>query len=134
MRRNKTDRTDAEALARSDALRCKFPSVPVKSVAQQTLVALHRIRDQWMTTRTARINTLRGILREQGLLLPAGAGPALRAIPAILEDAETPLANSLCHMISLIYEEVRQLEARIRRARAGAACGGRRRSGGHSTA
>ena len=80
--------------------------MPVKSVAQRTLVALHRIRDQWMTTRTARINALRGILREQGLLLPAGAGPALRAIPGILEDAETPLAHSLCHMITLIYEEV----------------------------
>ncbi len=64
-----------------------------------------------MATRTARINTLRGILREQGVLLPAGAGPALRAIPAILEDADKSLANPLCRMISLIYQEVRQLEA-----------------------
>src|SRR4029453_16909885 len=69
---------------------------------------------QWMTTRTARINALRGILREQGLLLPAGAGPALHAIPVILEDAETPLATPLCHMIGLIYEEVQQLEDCIR--------------------
>jgi transposase len=79
VRRNKTDRTDAEALL--EATRSgQIPSVAVKSVAQQTVLALHRIRDQWMTTRTARINALRGILREQGLLLPAGAGPALRAI------------------------------------------------------
>ena len=113
VRRNKTDRTDAEALL--EAIRSgEIPSVPVKGVAQQTLVALHRIRNQWMTTRTGRINALRGILREQGLLLPAGAGPALRAIPGILEDAETPLAPSLCHMITLIYEEVRQLEDGIR--------------------
>ena len=70
VRRNKTDRTDAEALL--EATRSgQIPSVPLKSVAQQTLVALHRLRDQWITTRTARINTLRGILREQGLLLPA---------------------------------------------------------------
>src|SRR4029079_14544079 len=34
--------------------------------------------------------------------------------PAILEDADTPLANSLCHMMSLIYTEVRQVEDRIR--------------------
>jgi transposase len=87
--------------------------VPVKSVAQQTLVALHRIRAQWMATRTARINTLRGLLREQGVLLPAGAGPALRAIPALVEDAETALANPLCRMIALIYEEVRELETCI---------------------
>lgn len=112
VRRNKTDRTDAEALL--EATRSgQIPSVAVKSVAQQTVLALHRIREQWMTTRTARINTLRGILREQGLLLPAGAGPALRAIPAILEDAETPLANSLSRMIAVMHEEIRQLDACI---------------------
>jgi transposase len=112
VRRNKTDRTDAEALL--EATRSgQIPSVPVKSVAQQTLVALHRIREQWMATRTARINTLRGILREQGVLLPAGAGPALRAIPALLEDAENALADPLCRTIALVYEEVRQLEACI---------------------
>ena len=66
-----------------------------------------------MATRTARINNLRGILREQGVLLPAGAGPALRAIPANLEEAEGSLANPLCRMISLIYQEMRQLEAYI---------------------
>ena len=112
VRRNKTDRTDAEALL--EATRSgQIPTVPVKSVAQQTLVALHRIRAQWMATRTARINALRGILREQGVLLPAGAGPALRAIPALLEEAETTLANPLCRMVSLISEEVRKLDACI---------------------
>ena len=112
VRRNKTDRTDAEALL--DATRSgEIPSVPVKSVAQQAVVALHRIRQQWMATRTARINALRGILREQGVLLPAGAGPALRAIPAILEDAENALGSPLCRTISLIVDEVRQLDAGI---------------------
>jgi transposase len=109
VRRNKTDRTDAEALL--EAVRSgQIPSVPVKSVAQQTLVGLHRIRDQWMTTRTARINTVRGLLRDQGILLPAGAGPAMRAIPALLEDAAAPLARQLCRMLALLYEEIRQLE------------------------
>jgi transposase len=112
VRRNKTDRTDAEALL--EAIRSgEIPSVPVKSVGQQTLVALHRVRDQWMATRTARINTLRGILREQGVLLPAGAGPAMRAIPAVVEDADAPIAESVRHMISLMHDEIRTLEQRI---------------------
>ena len=68
-----------------------MPSVPVKRIEQQALVALHRVREQWMTTRTARINTLRGILREHGILLPAGARAALQAVPTILDDAETAL-------------------------------------------
>lgn len=66
-----------------------------------------------MTTLTARINTVRGILREQGILLPAGAGPALRALPAILENAEISLANPLCRTIASMYDEVRQLEHSI---------------------
>jgi len=61
-------------------------------------------------TRTARINAVRGLLREQGVLLPTGAGPAVRAIPAILEDADAPLSAPLCRMIALVYEEIRQLE------------------------
>jgi len=43
VRRNKTDRTDAEALLEA-ARSGQMPAVPVKSVAQQTLVGLHRIR------------------------------------------------------------------------------------------
>ena len=64
VRRNKTDRADAEAIL--EATRSgEIPRVPVKRVEQQALVALHRVREQWMTTRTARINVLRGLLREQ---------------------------------------------------------------------
>ena len=47
VQRNKTDRADAEALLeahRNERIR----EVPVKSVAQQTLAALHRLRSAWM--------------------------------------------------------------------------------------
>jgi transposase len=112
VRRNKTDRADAEAIleaVRSGAL----PSVPVKRVEQQALVALHRVREQWMTTRTARINTLRGILREHGLLLPAGARAALHAVPLILDAAETALPMHLRVVLASVHEEIRAIEARI---------------------
>ncbi len=112
VRRNKTDRADAEAIL--EAVRSgQVPSVPVKRVEQQALVALHRVREQWMTTRTARINALRGILREHGMLLPAGARAALQAVPAILEDAATRAARHLCRVLASVHEEVRAIEARI---------------------
>ena len=112
VRRNKTDRADAEAIL--EAVRSgEMPSVPVKRIEQQALVALHRVREQWMTTRTARINTLRGILREHGLLLPAGARAALQAVPTILEDAETALPLHLRTVLASVHEEVRAIEARI---------------------
>jgi transposase len=112
VRRNKTDRADAEAIL--EAVRSgEMPSVPVKRVEQQALVAVHRVREQWMTTRTARINTLRGLLREQGMLLPAGARAALQAVPALLDDADVPLPMHLRSVLASVYEEVRGIEQRI---------------------
>ncbi len=108
VRRNKTDRADAEAIRSGE-----IPRVPVKRVEQQALVALHRVREQWMTTRTARINVLRGLLREQGLLLPAGACAALRALPVLLDEAATVLPRHLRQVLTSVHEEVRAIEARI---------------------
>tara|TARA_B100001971_G_C18188984_1_gene537410 strand:+ start:85 stop:1173 length:1089 start_codon:yes stop_codon:yes gene_type:complete len=112
VRRNKTDRTDAAALL--EAVRSgEIPTVPVKRVEQQALVALHRVRAQWMRTRTARLNALRGLLREHGILLPAGPRAALRAVLVILDAADAPLPTHLRQVLASVHAEVRDLEARI---------------------
>jgi glyoxylase-like metal-dependent hydrolase (beta-lactamase superfamily II) len=72
---NKTDRADAAALI--EAVRCAdIQPVPVKTLEQQQVLALHRLRSQWMSTRHRYVNTLRGIPREFGVpiaqLLPLG--------------------------------------------------------------
>ena len=111
VRRNKTDQADAEALV--DAVRAeRIPAVPVKRVEQQALVGLHRVREQWVTTRTARINCLRGLLREHGLNLPAGAKTAVQAVPSLV-DAAAELPASLRHLVASVHEEIRALEVRI---------------------
>jgi transposase len=69
---NKTDGADAKALleaVRNEAIR----PVPVKSVDQHVLAGRHRLRSAWIATRTARLNTLRGLLRELGFAIPIGA-------------------------------------------------------------
>ena len=51
VRRNKTDRTDCEALL--EAMRCAgIHPVAIKSEDQQAVLALHRMRSPWMATRT----------------------------------------------------------------------------------
>jgi transposase len=111
-RGNKTDRTDADALL--EAVRSgRIVPVAIKTVAQQELVALHRIRAQWMASRTARINALRGFLRELGILLPRGAHAAVAAVPALVEDADTALPGRLREALLLLYTEVRDIEARV---------------------
>jgi transposase len=112
VRRNKTDRTDAEALL--EAIRCgDIRPVPVKTLEQQTLQALHRGRRHWQADRTARINAMRGLLREQGLPIGIGARTALTRIPALLEDATVPIPDLVRHLVWRLLEEARALEARI---------------------
>jgi transposase len=62
VRGNKTDRTDTKGIL--EAYRnAEIKPVPVKSIAQQSLTALHRLRSGWMMERTARLNALRGLPR-----------------------------------------------------------------------
>lgn len=111
-RRNKNDRADAAALI--EAARCAgILDVPVKSEHQQAIQGLHRIRSQWMAARTARINALRGLLREQGIDLPAGAGNATKAAPQAIDDERLPYALRLALLD--IVGEILSLEARVAR-------------------
>jgi len=112
VRRNKTDRTDTEAML--EANRCAGVSpVPVKTVDQQALQALHRVRTQWQATRTGRINVMRGLLREQGCPVPAGARTVVRRVAAIVDDPGRALPMALRQIVVHLLEEVRGLEARV---------------------
>ena len=112
VRRNKTDRTDTEALL--EANRCGgLQPVPVKTLEQQTLQGLHRVRTQWQTARTARINVLRGLLREHGLPVPVGGRTVVARVSAIVADTSVPLPDLLRSALSLLLDEVRTLEARL---------------------
>ncbi len=113
VQRNKTDRADVKGLLEADR-NSHIHSVPVKTVAQQQLTALHRIRSRWMATRTARINTLRGLLREFGFTIPVGARHAVPLAMGIIEDAEVDLPDALREVFHEMCIEIRELEVRIR--------------------
>lgn len=112
VRRNKTGRTDCEALL--EAHRCAgIHPVAIKSEDQQAILALHRMRSQWMATRTARINALRGLLSEFGLSRPVGAKCFLTELPGLLEEKKELLPPEVRRLALATYEEVRSLEERI---------------------
>jgi hypothetical protein len=112
VRRNKTDRTDTEG--RLEAARCAgMHAVPVKTVEQQTIQALHRVRTQWQATRTNRINVVRGRLREQGLPVPVGARKVRERVSTILEDADQPVPGLVRHTVAGLVDEIRALERRV---------------------
>src|SRR5258708_2694154 len=106
--RSKTDRADAAALLEAHRNE-RIHSVPVKSLAQQALAGLHRLRSAWMADRTARINLVRGLLRELGLTIPVGARHVVVQALAQLEKLRELLRPAL----SAACEEIREFEARI---------------------
>jgi hypothetical protein len=92
--RNKTDQTDTKGLL--EAFRNEdIHSVPVKSVAQQSLTALHRLRSTWIATRTARLNTVRGLLREFGIIIPLGAHHVIPQTARLLAEEESDVPEPL---------------------------------------
>lgn len=112
VKRNKTDAADALALL--EALRASdIKPVPVKSVEQQALQALHRLRSGWMATRTRRINALRGFCREFGMEVSVGAARGLAQIARLLADEHSAVPPMLRTPMRLALEEIRLMEARI---------------------
>jgi transposase len=112
IRRNKTDRTDAKGIleaSRNDDIR----PVPVKSVNQQVLTSLHRLRSGWMLERTARLNALRGLLRELGVFIPVGSREVVPAAWALIEDADSNLPDALRPIFAEACREIREIEARV---------------------
>ena len=110
--RNKTDGADAKGLLealRNDDVR----AVPVKSLDQHLLAGLHRLRSAWMATRTARLNTLRGLLRELGFTIPVGARQVVPHVVALASDADSGLPDALRAVLSETTREIRELEARV---------------------
>lgn len=81
----KTDRTDAKALLEAHRNEDIQP-VPIKSPDQQALTSLHRLRSRWMASRTAGLNTIRGLLREFGLPIPVGATRVVPQVTAWLDE------------------------------------------------
>ena len=112
VKRNKTDAADARALLEA-ARSSDIKPVRVKSIEQQALQALHRMRSAWKATRTARINALRGFCREFGLIVPEGAATGIAQMARYLADEHSGLPELLRGSMRLMLEEIRLLEARI---------------------
>jgi transposase len=111
--RNKTDGADAKALL--EAVRNEtIQPVPVKSVDQHVLGSLHRLRSAWMATRTARLNTLRGLLRELGFAIPVGARQVVPHVWRLVSDVDSGLPEALRPVLGDAAREIGELDARIR--------------------
>jgi transposase len=109
---NKNDMNDAQAVCEAMS-RPSMRFVPVKSVVQQDIQAVHRIRAELVSQRTAKGNQIRGLVAEYGLVAPRQLSRLRRAIPRWLEDAENGLSTRLRRLLDGLRGDLVMLDHRI---------------------
>ena len=112
LRGNKNDYNDARAIAEA-VTRPEMPTVGIKTVEEQDMQALHRMRSQCVRDRTALSNSMRGLLGEYGIVFTKGVATLRRKIPEVLEDADNGLSLRFRHCLARRYEQLVELEGHI---------------------
>lgn len=109
---NKTDVNDAEGI-HAAMLRPRMRFVSTKTVGQQDLQMVHRVRSLTVKTRTALANQIRGLLAEYGIVLPKRLEKLRRQLVDVIADDErlSALAKAQFHEL---YEELLLLDDRIK--------------------
>jgi len=110
---NKNDANDAEAICEAMS-RPHMRFVPVKTVEQQEVQAVHRVRAELMEQRTAKANQIRGLVSEYGLVAPRNMSHLRAAIPEWLEDAENGLTGRFRRLLKGLWEDLAILDQRVK--------------------
>lgn len=102
---NKTDTADAQAIWEA-AQRPDMKFVALKTEEQQSVLTLHRMREQLVKMRTMQINQLRGLLYEFGVDLPQGRKKGMARLVEELAQLDDRLS-------AMVIEAIRQQIHRI---------------------
>lgn len=111
---NKNDFNDAEAIF--DAVsRPNVRTIAVKTVEQQDIQLIHRLRQEAIKHRTALVNQLRGLLSERGIVIGQGVSQVRKRLPELLEDAENALTILSRAAFAEQYERLLELDKDVKR-------------------
>lgn len=111
---NKTDKNDAAAICEAVS-RPHMRFVAIKTLEQQDVQTVHRLREQLVKNRTATANQLRGILAEYGIVIAQGLTQVRRAVPPILEEGENGLSALGRELIADLYQRLCDLDGQVKR-------------------
>jgi len=114
VKRNKNDAVDAEAIYEA-SIRPNMHFVPIKSMEQLEIQAVHRIRERLISARTATTNQARGFLSEAGIVVPKGIHNIRKFLFFITSDDQSQISISLRDILSNIALELIDLEENIKK-------------------
>ena len=109
---NKNDANDAEVICEAVA-RPTMRFVAIKTIAQQDIQAIHRIRSELVQQRTAKVNQIRGLLTEYGIVVGRRVDVLRNALPQLLEDAENGLTADFRVLLDGLRQDLITLDERV---------------------
>lgn len=110
---NKNDMADAEAICEA-VTRSNMRFVPVKNIEQQSVLALHRVRQGFVKDRTALANRIRGLMAEFGMIIPQGIRHIASRVPELIEDAANELTGQFRMLVDRLLEHMKELDRQIK--------------------
>ena len=108
----KNDANDAAACALA-VQRADMRFVPVKTDVQLAIQALHRVRSLCVKERTARMNMMRGLLAECGIVMAKGQTYLMKKLTVILDDACEQLSPPEKKLFKQLKEDLDKRELDI---------------------
>ena len=113
---NKNDRNDAEAIVEASS-RPSMRYVTPKTVEQQDMQSLLRLREGCLQMRTKLANQLRGLLAEYGVVIPTGISRLRQKVAELLggleQDNEGEVTDYLRELLFMPYELLQKIESQI---------------------
>ena len=87
--------------------------VPVKSIEQQSMLCVHRLREGYKADRVACINRIRGLLAEYGLVFPKGPAALEAVLTETIEDADNEMNVLARLVVRQAQTQWRELDAHV---------------------
>jgi len=109
----KNDANDAAAVCEA-AGRPQMHFVPVKSVEQQSMLCIHRLREGFKSERTACINRIRGLLAEFGLVFAQNPSVLRQVLSDVIEDASNELGALARLGLQRAFAQWQELDAHLK--------------------
>lgn len=109
---NKNDANDAAGICEAVS-RPSMRFVAIKSIEQQDIQCLHRIRTGLIQERTALINQIRGLLAEYGIVVAQGITKIKKQLPEIIADTDNELSAMIRPVFMNLYSYLIQKDQQI---------------------
>lgn len=110
---NKNDGNDADTIyaVYTDP---RVRPVPVKTLAQQDLAALHRVRARLVRQQTQCTNQIRGLLAERGLVAKKGKAGLAALLSRLNQTDEPQVTDALRYLIATVVEQLDEITKHVK--------------------